>query len=100
MVQVQGQRQSSAAANSDWGMSMNDPEVTMLDTLPSNGLIAHSTALEAAGLPLSLSLSPDADAGGGSSIEYPVSIIGGTPGGHVSSPKPRAEPGRVGGPTL
>jgi hypothetical protein len=33
---------------------MNDPEVTMLDTLPSNGLIAHSTALEAAGLTLAL----------------------------------------------
>jgi hypothetical protein len=27
---------------------MNDPEVTMLDTLDHNGLIAHSTALEAA----------------------------------------------------
>jgi len=35
-------------------MSMNDPEVTMLDTLPHNGLIAHSTALEAAGLALAL----------------------------------------------
>jgi four helix bundle protein len=33
---------------------MNDPEVTMLDTLPKNGLIAHSTALEAAGLALAL----------------------------------------------
>ena len=33
---------------------MNDPEVTMLDTLPSNRLIAHSTALEAAGLALAL----------------------------------------------
>jgi four helix bundle protein len=35
-------------------MSMNDPEVTMLDTLPHNGLIVHSTALEAAGLALAL----------------------------------------------
>jgi hypothetical protein len=34
-------------------MSMNDPEVTMLDTLPSNAL-AHSTALEAAGLALAI----------------------------------------------
>jgi four helix bundle protein len=33
---------------------MNDPEVTTLDTLPSNGLIAHTTALEAAGLVLAL----------------------------------------------
>ena len=33
---------------------MNDPEVTMLDTLPSNGLIAHSAALKAAGLALAL----------------------------------------------
>jgi len=33
---------------------MNDPEVTMFDTLPSNGLIAHSKALEAAGLALAL----------------------------------------------
>jgi len=33
---------------------MNDPEVTMLDTLPGNGLIARSTALEAAGLALAL----------------------------------------------
>jgi len=31
---------------------MND--LTMLDTLPGNGLIAHSTALEAAGLTLAL----------------------------------------------
>ena len=33
---------------------MNDPEVTMLDTLPNYGLIAHSKALEAAGLALAL----------------------------------------------
>ena len=33
---------------------MNDPEVTMHDTQPSNGLIAHSTALEAAGLALAI----------------------------------------------
>jgi four helix bundle protein len=33
---------------------MKDPEVTMLDTHPNNGLIAHSTALEAAGLALAL----------------------------------------------
>ena len=33
---------------------MNDPEVTMLDTRPHNGLIAHSTALEAAGHALAL----------------------------------------------
>ena len=32
----------------------NDPEVTMLDTLPHNGLIAHSKALEAAGLALAI----------------------------------------------
>jgi four helix bundle protein len=35
-------------------MSMNDPEVTMFDTQPNNGLIAHSTALEAAGSALAL----------------------------------------------
>jgi len=33
---------------------MNDPEVTMHNALPKNGLIAHSKALEAAGLTLSL----------------------------------------------
>ena len=33
---------------------MNDPEVTMLDPLPPNGLIAHSVALEAAGIALAL----------------------------------------------
>jgi four helix bundle protein len=33
---------------------MNDPEVTMNSALPNNGLIAHSKALEAAGLTLAL----------------------------------------------
>jgi four helix bundle protein len=33
---------------------MNDPEVTMLDTLPHNGLIAHTTDPEAAGRALAL----------------------------------------------
>jgi four helix bundle protein len=33
---------------------MNDPEETMHDTPDNNGLIAHSTALEAAGLALVL----------------------------------------------
>jgi four helix bundle protein len=33
---------------------MNDPEVTMHEALPDNGLIAHATALEAAGLTLAL----------------------------------------------
>ena len=33
---------------------MNDQEVTMNDSLPTNGLVAHSTALEAAGIALAL----------------------------------------------
>jgi four helix bundle protein len=33
---------------------MNDPDVTMNSALPNNGLIAHSKALEAAGLTLAL----------------------------------------------
>ena len=33
---------------------MNDPEVTMHSELPRNGLIAHSVALEAAGMALAL----------------------------------------------
>ena len=33
---------------------MNDPKVTMHNALPKNGLIAHSKALKAAGLTLSL----------------------------------------------
>jgi len=33
---------------------MNDPEVTMLDATPSTGLIAYSTALEAAGKAIQL----------------------------------------------
>ena len=35
-------------------MSMNDPEVTMLDALPNSNLIAHRKALEAAGIALAL----------------------------------------------
>ena len=38
----------------DWGRGMNDPEVTMHNALPKNGLIAHSTALKTAGLTLAL----------------------------------------------
>ena len=37
-----------------WEGGMNDPEVTMLDALPNRNLIAHSKALEAAGLALAL----------------------------------------------
>ncbi len=37
-------------------MGRNDPEVTMLDSLPNNNLIAHRKALEAAGLALALVL--------------------------------------------
>jgi four helix bundle protein len=33
---------------------MNDPEVIMLDALPTTGLTAHRTALEAAGLAMRL----------------------------------------------
>ena len=33
---------------------MNNPEVTMHDTLPTTGLIAHRKALEAAGIAISL----------------------------------------------
>ena len=33
---------------------MNDPEVTMQNALPKNPLIAHSKALEAAGLAITL----------------------------------------------
>jgi four helix bundle protein len=33
---------------------MNDPEVIMLDALPETGLVAHRTALEAAGIALRL----------------------------------------------
>ena len=35
---------------------MNNPEVTMHDSLPTNGLIAHRKALEAAGIAISLVL--------------------------------------------
>jgi len=38
----------------DWEGSMNDPEVTMLDTLPNSNLIAHRKSLEAAGIALAL----------------------------------------------
>jgi len=38
----------------DLGRGMNDPEVTMHNALPKNGLIAHSKALKAAGFTLSL----------------------------------------------
>jgi four helix bundle protein len=38
----------------DFRRVMNDPEVTMHDTPPDKGLIAHSTALKAAGLTLAL----------------------------------------------
>jgi hypothetical protein len=38
----------------DVGRGMNDPEVTMHNALPRNGLIAHSKALKAAGFTLSL----------------------------------------------
>jgi four helix bundle protein len=33
---------------------MNDPEVTMIDTLPNSNLIAHRKALEAAGIAVAL----------------------------------------------
>ena len=39
-------------------MSMNDPEVTMLDALPNSNLIAYRKALEAAGIALELVTSP------------------------------------------
>jgi four helix bundle protein len=35
---------------------MNTPEVTMLDALPTTGLIAHRKALEAAGIAISMVL--------------------------------------------
>jgi len=38
----------------DWGVSMNDPEVIMLDALPNSNLIAYRKALEAAGIALAL----------------------------------------------
>jgi four helix bundle protein len=36
------------------GKCMNDPEVTMIDTLPNSNLIAHRKALEAAGIAVAL----------------------------------------------
>jgi four helix bundle protein len=36
------------------GRVMNDQEVIMTNSLPNNGLVAHSVALEAAGIALSL----------------------------------------------
>ena len=38
----------------DWGLSMNDPEVTMLDALPNSNLVAHRKAIEAAGIAIAL----------------------------------------------
>ena len=35
---------------------MNDQEATMNEALPENGLIAHSTALEAAGIAIALAM--------------------------------------------
>ena len=37
-----------------FGRSMNNPEVTMHDSLPKTGLVAHFKALEAAGIAISL----------------------------------------------
>ena len=42
-------------------MSMNDPEVTMLDTLPNSNLIAYDKALEAAGIALACGARRKAD---------------------------------------
>ena len=36
------------------GRCMNNPEVTMHDSLPTTGLVAHSKALEAAGIAIAL----------------------------------------------
>jgi four helix bundle protein len=38
----------------DWGKGMNDPEVTMLDALPTSNLTAYRKALEAAGAAIEL----------------------------------------------
>ncbi len=39
---------------SGWGQGMNNQEVIMRNALPTTGLIAHSKALEAAGIAISL----------------------------------------------
>ncbi len=38
------------------GGCMNNPEVTMHDSLPATGLIAHDKALEAAGITIALAM--------------------------------------------